>query len=268
MTRSRACTSWAKIPPMSDPISTTRAARSRICRHLVVQRTSSSPNLLLRRCRASGFRLAEKDGTVDRTPIVRCRMGRAALPLPARLGRTLWIIQDLAQRIGLNWNYRHVSEVFTEMADLMPALANITWSASHARIRPYPVDGRTCRANDVVFDKGFPRPAVSEAGCDQIHRADEMPDAEYSFISPPAASSSTAHGAMTRRATVLMRSSPRQSRRSRAASIASSASRRATIGARLDAAWRGRARVAPGRQHSGRPWCSSRSPTWKRPRTC
>ena len=29
--------------------------------------------------------------------------------------------------MGENWNYKHVSEVFTEMANLMPALDNISW---------------------------------------------------------------------------------------------------------------------------------------------
>src|SRR5580704_10558211 len=59
-------------------------------------------------------------------PIVRC-MGRQALPLPGDTRHDWWLIQEIARRIGLPWNYQHPSEVFTEMAALMPSLANISW---------------------------------------------------------------------------------------------------------------------------------------------
>jgi len=43
------------------------------------------------------------------------QMGRAALPLPGEARQDLWIIQDLAQRIGCKWDYKLCREVFTEM---------------------------------------------------------------------------------------------------------------------------------------------------------
>ena len=100
----------------------------------------------------------EKDGTVTNTNR-QVQMGRAALPLPGEARQDLWIIQDLAQRMGCNWNYKHVSEVFTEMASLMPALDNISWERVEREDHvTYPVDGPDMPGRDVVFDKGIPRP--------------------------------------------------------------------------------------------------------------
>src|SRR6266545_4615 len=31
-----------------------------------------------------------------------------------------WITQEIARRIGMDWNYAHPSEIYTEMASLMP----------------------------------------------------------------------------------------------------------------------------------------------------
>ena len=113
-------------PAMSDPdLNHAREALAHL-EHLVVQdifltETASYADVILP---ASAW--PEKDGTVTNTNR-QVQMGRAALPLPGEARQDLWIIQDLAQRIGCNWNYKHVGEVFTEMASMMPALDNITW---------------------------------------------------------------------------------------------------------------------------------------------
>src|SRR5215217_9261395 len=113
-------------PAMSDPdLNHAREALARL-EHLVVQdlfltETASYADVILP---ASAW--PEKDGTVTNTNR-QVQMGRKALPLPGEARQDLWIMQDLAQRIGLSWNYQHVSEVFEEMARLMPALDNISW---------------------------------------------------------------------------------------------------------------------------------------------
>src|SRR5438270_2984276 len=100
-------------PAMSDPdVSHARQALAHL-EHLVVQdifltETAKYADGILP---ASAW--PEKDGTVSNTNR-QVQMGRAALPLPGAARQDLWIIQDLAQRIGCNWNYRHVSEAFTE----------------------------------------------------------------------------------------------------------------------------------------------------------
>ena len=145
-------------PAMSDPdLNHARGALAHL-EHLVVQdlfltETASYADVVLP---ASAW--PEKDGTVTNTNR-QVQMGRKALPLPGDTRQDLWIIQDLAQRMGEKWNYKHVSEVFEEMARLMPALDNITWDRVEREDHvTYPVDGPDVPGRDVVFDKGFPRP--------------------------------------------------------------------------------------------------------------
>src|SRR5262244_2189269 len=145
-------------PAMSDPdLNHARGALAHL-EHLVVQdifltETCSYADVILP---ASAW--PEKDGTVTNTNR-QVQMGRKALPMPGDAREDIWIIQDLAQRIGCNWNYQHVSEVFTEMASMMPALDNITWERVDREDHvTYPVDGPDVPGRDVVFDQGFPRP--------------------------------------------------------------------------------------------------------------
>jgi formate dehydrogenase major subunit len=192
-------------PAMSDPdLNHARGALAHL-EHLVVQdifltETASYADVILP---ASAW--PEKDGTVTNTNR-QVQMGRVALPLPGDARQDLWIIQDLAQRIGCNWNYRHVSEVFTEMASMMPALDNITWERVEREDHvTYPVDGPDVPGRDVVFDQGFPRPGgVGRLVATKFQAPDEMPDAQYPFILTTGRQLEHWHtGAMTRRASTL-----------------------------------------------------------------
>jgi formate dehydrogenase major subunit len=192
-------------PAMSDPdLNHARAALAHL-EHLVVQdifltETASYADVILP---ASAW--PEKDGTVTNTNR-QVQMGRAALPLPGDARQDLWIIQDLAQRIGCKWSYTHVSEVFTEMASMMPALDNITWDRVEREHHvTYPVDGPDVPGRDVVFDKGFPRPGgFAKLVAAKYTPPDEVPDDEYPFILTTGRQLEHWHtGAMTRRATVL-----------------------------------------------------------------
>src|SRR5260370_39116883 len=68
----------------------------------------------------------EKDGTVTNTNR-QVQIGRTALPLPGNARQDLWIIQEIARRIGLPWSYSHPRDVFAEMKMAMPSLNGITW---------------------------------------------------------------------------------------------------------------------------------------------
>jgi formate dehydrogenase major subunit len=192
-------------PAMSDPdLNHARGALAHL-EHLVVQdifltETASYADVILP---ASAW--PEKDGTVTNTNR-QVQMGRKALPLPGEARQDLWIIQDLAQRIGCKWNYKHVSEVFTEMASMMPALDNISWDRVEREDHvTYPVDGPDVPGRDVVFDKGFPRPGgFARLVAAKYTPPDEVPDHEYPFILTTGRQLEHWHtGAMTRRATVL-----------------------------------------------------------------
>src|SRR6187399_3342262 len=192
-------------PAMSDPdLNHARGALAHL-EHLVVQdifvtETCSYADVILP---ASAW--PEKDGTVTNTNR-QVQMGRKALPMPGDARQDLWIIQDLAQRIGCKWNYKHVSEVFEEMARLMPALDNITWERVDREYHvTYPTDGPDIPGRDVVFDKGIPRPnGLAKLVATKYTAPDEMPDADYPFILTTGRQLEHWHtGAMTRRASVL-----------------------------------------------------------------
>jgi formate dehydrogenase major subunit len=192
-------------PAMSDPdLNHARGALAHL-EHLVVQdifvtETCSYADVILP---ASAW--PEKDGTVTNTNR-QVQMGRKALPLPGDSRQDLWIIQDLAQRMGEKWNYKHVSEVYTEMANLMPALDNISWERVEREDHvTYPSDAPDKPGRDVVFDKGFPRPnGMAKLVAAKLLPPNETPDHEYPFILTTGRQLEHWHtGSMTRRATVL-----------------------------------------------------------------
>ena len=192
-------------PAMSDPdLNHARGALAHL-EHLVVQdifltETCSYADVILP---ASAW--PEKDGTVTNTNR-QVQMGRKALPMPGEVRQDLWIIQDLAQRLGCGWNYRHVSEVYTEMASLMPSLNNISWERiERENSVTYPADAPDKPGNDVVFDKGFPRPGgLGKLVAAKLTPPDEVPDHDYPFVLTTGRQLEHWHtGSMTRRASVL-----------------------------------------------------------------
>jgi formate dehydrogenase major subunit len=192
-------------PAMSDPdLNHARAALAHLD-HLVVQdifltETAAYADVILP---ASAW--PEKDGTVTNTNR-QVQMGRQALPLPGEAKVDWWIIQQIARRIGLPWNYSHPSEIFTEMASLMPSLANISWDRLEREDAvTYPTDAPDKPGHDVVFDKGFPRPGgLAKLVAAKLSPPNEVPDAEFPMILTTGRQLEHWHtGAMTRRATVL-----------------------------------------------------------------
>jgi len=192
-------------PAMSDPdLNHAREALAHL-EHLVVQdlfltETAWHADVILP---ASAW--PEKDGTVTNTNR-QVQMGRQALPLPGEAKYDWWITQEIARRIGLAWNYRHPSEVYTEMASLMPSLDNISWErVERESAVTYPADAPDKPGRDVVFDKGFPRPGgFGKLVAAKLTPPDEMPDAEYPFILTTGRQLEHWHtGAMTRRAATL-----------------------------------------------------------------
>src|SRR6202034_3247766 len=192
-------------PAMSDPdLNHARQALAHL-EHLVVRdlcltETAVYADVVLP---ASGW--PEKDGTVTNTHR-QVQMGHQALPLPGDTRQDLWIIQEIANRLGCGWDYKHVGEVFTEMASMMPALANISWDRVEREDSvTYPVDAPDVPGRDVVFDKGFPRPGgFAKLVAAKYQPPDEAPDHDYPFLVTTGRQLEHWHtGAMTRRATVL-----------------------------------------------------------------
>src|SRR5438270_4911151 len=192
-------------PAMSDPdLNHARQALAHL-EHLVVQdifltETAFHADVILP---ASAW--PEKDGTVTNTNR-QVQMGRRALPLPGKAKLDWWLIQEIGRRMGFYWNYQQTSEIYTEMAALMPSLANISWErVERESAVTYPSDAPDKPGRDVVFEKGFPRPGgFGKLVAAKLAPPDEQTDAAYPFILTTGRQLQHWHtGAMTRRAATL-----------------------------------------------------------------
>jgi formate dehydrogenase major subunit len=192
-------------PAMSDPdVHHARAALAKL-KHLVVQdifltETAWHADVVLP---ASAF--PEKTGTFTNTDR-RVQLGRAALPLPGEARPDIEIIQDLANRLGCNWDYPDVGAVYTEMASTMPSLKGISWERLQREgAVTYPTDGEDKPGNEIIFSAGYP----TKSGRGKIVPAnvrppDEVPDEQYPFVLSTGRVLEHWHtGAMTRRSSVL-----------------------------------------------------------------
>ena len=123
----------------------------------------------------------------------------------------LWIIQQLAQRMGLDWHYpgEHagVAQVYEEMRQAMAgAIAGISWERLLQQSSvTYPCLSRDDPGHPVIFDQQFPTPSgrvrLVTAG---LVSADEQPDSEYPWVLITGRQLEHWHtGSMTRRAKVL-----------------------------------------------------------------
>jgi formate dehydrogenase major subunit len=192
-------------PAMSDPDAHhARAALAKL-EHLVVQDLFLTETAMYADVVLPASAWPEKDGTVTNTNR-QVQIGRRALPLPGDARQDWWIIQEIARRIGLDWRYTHPREVFAEMAQAMPSLANITWERLERESAvTYPCDGPDQPGHDIVFGDRFP----TGDGRGRFTPADVLPPAELPDDSYPMVLSTGRQlehwhtGAMTRRAVYL-----------------------------------------------------------------
>ena len=147
----------------------------------------------------------EKDGTATNTDRM-VQMGRKALDAPGDAKPDLWIIQELARRMGLDWNYRGPADVFNEMRLGMNSIAGITWDRLERESSvTYPCENEGDPGQPIVFVDKFPTPTgrARFVPADVIP-ANERPDSEYPFVLITGRQLEHWHtGAMTRRASVL-----------------------------------------------------------------
>ncbi|KAE9628338.1 formate dehydrogenase subunit alpha [Parasedimentitalea maritima] len=148
--------------------------------------------------------LYEKNGTVSNTNRQVQRVRPAVAP-PGEAREDWKITTELAQRIGLNWGYTDVSEVFNEMKLNMKSLDNITWERLKTETITYPSLHETDPGQAIVFGDGFPRPeGRAKFTPASVIAPDEAPDAEYPMIMTTGRQLEHWHtGSMTRRSKVL-----------------------------------------------------------------
>jgi formate dehydrogenase major subunit len=152
----------------------------------------------------------EKEGSYTNTDR-RVQLGRKVMDPPGQ-ARVDWeIIQDIAQRIGLDWSYSSPSEVFDEMVALMPSYANLRHDNLGLTGKLYPNDDPEHSDGTVVlFDERF----NTDDGLAHLVPAHwlpakELPDAEYPLVLNTGRLLEHWHtGSMTRRSYALDTISP------------------------------------------------------------
>jgi formate dehydrogenase major subunit len=192
-------------PAMSDPDANHARESLAALDHLVVQDIFLTETAYLADVILPASAFPEKTGTFTNTDRL-VQMGRQAIDPPGDARQDLWIIQEIANKLGCGWDYKHVSAVFDEMRHTMPSIGGITWDRlerEHAVTYPCVKEGDS--GDPVVFVDAFPR----ESGRAKFVPADiipanERPDTEYPMVLITGRQLEHWHtGSMTRRATVL-----------------------------------------------------------------
>jgi len=192
-------------PAMSDPdVNHAREAIAALD-HLVVQdifltETAAFADVILP---ATAF--PEKTGTFTNTDR-QVQLGRKAIEPPGEAREDLWIIQELARRMGLDWQYGGPHDVFDEMRQAMDSIQGITWARLERDSSvTYPCEQEGDAGEEVVFTTVFP----TATGRAKIVPADlipaaEQPDDDYPMVLITGRQLEHWHtGSMTRRASVL-----------------------------------------------------------------
>lgn len=193
-------------PAMSDPnLNHARKALASL-KHLVVQEifmteTAWFADVLLP---ASAF--PEKTGTFTNTDR-RVQLGRQAMLPPGEAKQDLWIIQEIAKRMGLtDWKYHQAYDVYKEMQQGMDSIKGLTWDRLEQEDSvTYPCENEGDPGESIIFTEDFP----TENGLGKFvpaafTNADELPDDEYPYVLITGRQLEHWHtGAMTRRATML-----------------------------------------------------------------
>ena len=197
-------------PAMSDPdLNHARHALATL-QHLVVQDIFLTETAWLADVVLPASAWPEKTGTVTNTDRM-VQMGRRALGPPGDAKQDLWIIQQIAQRMGLPWRYEGeesgVAAVYEEMRQAMhAAIAGVTWERVERESSvTYPCLSDDDPGQPIVFVDDFPTPdgRVKLVPADIIP-ANERPDAQYPFVLITGRQLEHWHtGSMTRRASVL-----------------------------------------------------------------
>ncbi|HET6827540.1 MAG TPA: formate dehydrogenase subunit alpha [Ramlibacter sp.] len=197
-------------PAMSDPdLNHAREALAAL-EHLVVQDIFMTETAWLADVVLPAGAWPEKTGTVTNTDRM-VQLGRKAIEPPGDARQDLWLVQQMAARLGLQWRYEGedcgVAAVYEEMRQAMHgAIAGITWERLQREGSvTYPCLSEDDPGQPIVFTDHFP------TADGRVHLvptslvpADERPDAQYPLVLITGRLLEHWHtGSMTRRSMVL-----------------------------------------------------------------
>jgi len=197
-------------PAMSDPdLNHARHALASL-EHLVVQDIFMTETAWLADVVLPATAWPEKSGTVTNTDRM-VQLGRQAINPPGDARADLWIVQQMAAGMGLDWQYEGehhgVAAVYEEMRQAMhTAIAGITWERLERESSvTYPCLSADDPGAPIVFMDHFDTDdgRVHLVPADIIP-ANERPDADYPFVLITGRQLEHWHtGSMTRRSEVL-----------------------------------------------------------------
>ena len=192
-------------PAMSDPDANHARASLAALDHLVVQDIFLTETAYLADVILPATAFPEKTGSFTNTDRL-VQMGRQALDAPGQARQDLWIIQQIAARMGLDWQYDSVADVFEEMRSCMPSIGGMRWERlEREQAITYPCENEGDPGQPVVFTEHFPTASGKARFVPaDIIPANERPDAEYPHVLITGRQLEHWHtGSMTRRAAVL-----------------------------------------------------------------
>jgi len=192
-------------PAMSDP--DLQHAREGLAKLdlLVVQDIFPTETAVLADVILPASAFPEKTGSFTNTDRM-VQLARQALDPPGQARQDLWIIVQIARRLGLDWRYAGPGEVFEEMRQGMASIAGIGWARLEREGSvTYPCPSEDDPGHPVVFGDRFP---TDDGRGRLVHArpepADEQPDGDWPFVLITGRQLEHWHtGAMTRRARAL-----------------------------------------------------------------
>jgi formate dehydrogenase major subunit len=138
-------------------------------------------------------------------------LARPAITTPGDTRQDWWIIQEIANRLDLNWHYTHPKDVFAEMKLTMGSLDNISWDRLEREdVVTYPCPAEDHPGEAIIFSEGFP----TDSGRAKLVPTDlvppaEVPDDQFPLVLSTGRVLEHWHtGAMTRRADTLNQLEP------------------------------------------------------------
>ena len=138
-------------------------------------------------------------------------MGRKAVDPPGEARQDLWIIQQIANRLGLGWGEVAPKDVFTELSAVMPSISGMDWDTlQQSDSMTYPLTEPGTPGQAVLFTESFPLPGgkAKFVPARYVH-ADELPDQEYPMVFSTGRLLEHWHtGSMTRNSEVLDQAEP------------------------------------------------------------
>ncbi|RKZ98002.1 MAG: formate dehydrogenase subunit alpha [Gammaproteobacteria bacterium] len=192
-------------PAMSDPDANHARQSMSELEHMVVQDIFLTETAYLADVVLPASAYSEKTATFTNTDRL-VQIGRQAVSPPGDARQDLWIIQEMARRLGLDWNYKDSAQVFEEVRKAVPTMAGMTWERLEKEGSiVYPCLKEGDPGDDVIFTETFER----DNGLGKFVPADivppaERPDAEYPFVLITGRMLEHWHtGSMTRRSNVL-----------------------------------------------------------------